>query len=626
MTGDDVRSDSPEAEGSGSGRSLSRAYDAYLTFEPGVDVHERVAEQLVVWLGEKGIDVDTGATVSVAHSKGDLAVIHHTTAHSRDMLARLTESSPTGLWRTHVALHAPASEAGWIRIKVTNDQGKFVDVPRVATYIMDVLDTFDGPAMFTSEPRIFGVDHCDDLLDIVCDPDRRTPVFVAGSSDGLPFDAYVKKIRTWTKQVRGMGHVIVLDPHATLRFQGMVGDAHAAGSGTIRTYLPELDPASAIDARRHKILGTRRLVDQSDSDTRLLLGRIVRGLAADRSFPASVSRVERALRRTEDSYLVSAIAGPAQTHDAAPFESTAEAERMAAVEAAVSEGVDTSVADLAEIYLTQIESVKTILGVEALDVTTLRDIAGAADRGRVTPMAVERISAVLRQHEMREAQLEDEVSFHRELAEELELDLAIAEAEQSTLADENRWLRERLRRARDYEGATVMLPESATTQYPKSFDELLARAADVAPMGVIVCGDSKTTLDLDALDRLERLVRNAWDALLTMADFLRARENGDCSGGLIAYVDNTPAGYRGVSNGKFSRGETAITMKQHGEERKCPVPLDVSPSGWATMKTHFKLGSVGMASPRLYVLDRSGIDNKVYIGYIGTHLTNTQTN
>ena len=44
------------------------------------------------------------------------------------------------------------------------------------------------------------------------------------------------------------------------------------------------------------------------------------------------------------------------------------------------------------------------------------------------------------------------------------------------------------------------------------------------------------------------------------------------------------------------------------------------------MKAHFKLASIGMLSPRMYYHDDYANSGKIYIGYIGRHLTNTMTN
>jgi hypothetical protein len=40
----------------------------------------------------------------------------------------------------------------------------------------------------------------------------------------------------------------------------------------------------------------------------------------------------------------------------------------------------------------------------------------------------------------------------------------------------------------------------------------------------------------------------------------------------------------------------------------------------------YKLAQIGMVSPRMYYLDDFVASKAVYIGYIGPHLTNTQTN
>lgn len=67
-------------------------------------------------------------------------------------------------------------------------------------------------------------------------------------------------------------------------------------------------------------------------------------------------------------------------------------------------------------------------------------------------------------------------------------------------------------------------------------------------------------------------------------------------------------------------------MNQYGSDRVFPVPECVDSGGTTTMEAHFKLASIGMISPRLYYLDRVQTDGKVYIGYIGRHLRNTQSN
>jgi hypothetical protein len=44
------------------------------------------------------------------------------------------------------------------------------------------------------------------------------------------------------------------------------------------------------------------------------------------------------------------------------------------------------------------------------------------------------------------------------------------------------------------------------------------------------------------------------------------------------------------------------------------------------MEAHFRLGKLGMISPRMYVLDCWVKHEKVFVGYIGAHLPIVQTN
>jgi len=69
-----------------------------------------------------------------------------------------------------------------------------------------------------------------------------------------------------------------------------------------------------------------------------------------------------------------------------------------------------------------------------------------------------------------------------------------------------------------------------------------------------------------------------------------------------------------------------MTMKAHGSERVFPVPKYLDPSGKVAMQAHFKLASIGMTSPRMYIYDGHPDIPEVFIGYIGPHLTNMQSN
>lgn len=115
-------------------------------------------------------------------------------------------------------------------------------------------------------------------------------------------------------------------------------------------------------------------------------------------------------------------------------------------------------------------------------------------------------------------------------------------------------------------------------------------------------------------------VKLAWDALLTLADYVRARNERKWDLGVPQYLASTPQGFRSVGPSKFAEGETALTMDAYGATRIFPVPTSADPSGRATMQAPFKLGKIGRISPRMHVIDCWPTDGRVYVGYIGPHL------
>ncbi|MFD9890538.1 hypothetical protein ACFWY9_14435 [Amycolatopsis sp. NPDC059027] len=139
-------------------------------------------------------------------------------------------------------------------------------------------------------------------------------------------------------------------------------------------------------------------------------------------------------------------------------------------------------------------------------------------------------------------------------------------------------------------------------------------------------GDPAEVAKLNQIDTNNAALRTAWESVLCLKDYVTARKSGDWNGGLDQYLTNPPSGYRAIGKKKWGRSETRATMNAYGEDRVFPVPEDVDPSGRIAMTSHFKLARIGMRSPRMYVYDGHPSTPCVYIGYIGVHLTNTQTN
>ena len=177
-----------------------------------------------------------------------------------------------------------------------------------------------------------------------------------------------------------------------------------------------------------------------------------------------------------------------------------------------------------------------------------------------------------------------------------------------------------------YETLAAEAPEDPEDIAPENFAELLDRVESLSDQGVRFVGDPKVVLGLDEHATLNSASAMAWDVMLTLRDYLRAKADGKATNGVDHYLKNTPPGYRQIPPNKHAALESQATMTQFGNLRVFPVPHDVDASGRAEMQAHFKLTKLGMVSPRLYYLDNVNSDGCIYIGYIGPHLRNTQTN
>lgn len=591
--------------------AASRNYHAFMSCaaEPGWLADAQL--QLGEWFREKDLDVDLSDDVLLEVENRTIRLQHHRDGQSRSLRAQLVErATPYGTWTTELVACDRQSGDGWVSVKVENDQERFVDIPRIARYLMQTLPLGDGRVGYVDRPQLFGQDDVERLVSLLRDEERHGLVLVAGTdSDELPFESFVKRMSIWTKQVYGLAQVIVLDPHATRAFNAVVGSRYQAARWGIRSFFPGVDLTSPLDWRRHRILGPARLGSMDDSHINRMLGSIARGHAASRQTPVELTRAVRTFDRLANSALLKAIdpdAPPPPPPAAPPPES--------------------DVASAAETYLGQIELAKTILGVESLDEVTLQTIARAAAGPQIDPVVLHAARQRIKEQQDQIEKLEDQLSEATCALDDDQVERQQIYEDLECANAEVRWLRAQFTSRGEYETAFGSVPDDWQEDYPDSFGDLLERLPALADGRVLFTGDRDTAVGVDEYDTLQMAVRTAWDACRALAGYLRAREDGKWDKGVDPYLHNTPSGYMGITPGKHAQNETGTTMKKYGSERIFPVPPWVSPTGMAEMRAHFKLARIGIVSPRMYYLDDYVGSKSVYIGYIGPHPTNTQTN
>lgn len=601
-------------------------------------------QQLSGWLLEKRIDVSVSYDNEWTDSNRTFEVMHHERGRDRrDLQASLVEHSPhEGDWTTKIL----ASSDGWVDIQVISSEGRFVAVPRLVRYLLQVMELGDANLAYVDGVREIDVPGIGALLETLEDADRYGLVFVAGSSAEGPGDllaAYAQEIPRWAKETYGLASFVRLTPDATERFAA-IAQSHAVAPWTIRTFFPEPVMGDSIDARRHKYLTTRALADKPTGGVATLLGTIARTHASRRGDLPQVVRAIRGMDRLRHEQLLAELqeeppAQPPQEQLAVDIEASADAP-VASHPPTTTASDPTTIASEAESYLRLVGLLRELLGVDEPTEESLRAVATQLGQHTVSPVTLDRVTAELLSQNDRIDCLLDEQRTMLAMLDDDQLEVAELREYLESREAENRWLRAKVAATGDFDAAYSSGP-SDDTDYPEGFGPLLARMAHLvgghvhfaldlsqalAQGRIVFTGDPDLAVDLDEHDTLETAVRVAWDCLLVLTDYIRARDECAHESGVTQYLARTPPGYRQISPKRHAPTETALTMQQFGKYRIFRVPESVTPSGHIEMLSHFKLARIGMVSPRLYYLDNYANDKTIYIGYIGPHLPNTKTN
>lgn len=160
---------------------------------------------------------------------------------------------------------------------------------------------------------------------------------------------------------------------------------------------------------------------------------------------------------------------------------------------------------------------------------------------------------------------------------------------------------------------------------PGSFGELVGRFGEFPLLEFT--GDQKEAVALDGQYAGTGWARLTWEGLTALQEYAAAAVRGEAGGDFKQWCEHTPAGCHRFPPRKAVRGESR-TVESHTKwkrERMLPVPECVDSSRRAFMGAHLRIGG-GRTAPRLHYLDDCSGSGRIYVGYIGLHLTNTRTN
>jgi hypothetical protein len=622
-------------------------YRSIFSLRHGQDAVRLTAEQFRSWLALKGY-----GSVTVApgvHEVAEHAQIVVTELHPHDgslaVRYRLTESSSSGEWVTTVTAHRDGREDDWIWVDVNARQVtpgsaascerivKDVDaadawwtgVPHMVRVILSAADAHDGELILSAQPTLVTVADIDRLISAICDPGRRGTALVAAPIPDVSAPRMIGHVERLTRECVGLAGIYVLDAGAAAKLEESFAPSHSVPPGAVRTFLPEVDPASAVDARRHRVLLARTIAEQAPGLLAHLLGRAHRSRALNLPLPSHVAQVDRSLSREEPAAVLRAIQETPldpfalRPGDAAAGLAPAGQSPTTAVREVVIAG------QLLTSLVSEFQSGASRADVPGgpVDMTSrFRELLaegrgvlrGHQEMSRWFAVLQDMLEEVEDDRDLVRAQLEDEQLAHAETQAELlkaKLDL-----------DRLRGILSRAGRVDQTRAA------AAAAQSPGSFAELLERLDEHVLSCVIFTGDPKNALELDEFDPLGTWAAKSWDVLRVLDGYAAARRRNEFSKGVHAYLDHTPPGRPGYPPGAHSTQESE-PVERSPKLRKLrvfPVPRDIHPDGAIFMDAHFKIARKGLVSPRIYYHDGASQTGKIYVGYIGKHLPNAHTN
>jgi hypothetical protein len=176
---------------------------------------------------------------------------------------RLREFTLQGIWQTSLAVSTPTGGRTWVRLDAEllparGATAAKAPVPGLARGLLDVVGATEGEhpdsASLHAMPTVIERGDLDEVLDELCDPERRLPIVVASTPSHTDFDDWLAE--TVDPLLRGCAGVAVLyalAPGAEREFNRAL-EHHRVFGGAVRTYLPGLDPAWQPDAQRHRVM------------------------------------------------------------------------------------------------------------------------------------------------------------------------------------------------------------------------------------------------------------------------------------------------------------------------------------------------------------------------------------
>lgn len=657
---------------------MALGYRSILRLEDSDNAVKVATEQVRSWLKSKHRDhhrhgqLDTyewdGPGTHVMGPNAQLTVVEHAGEDSSSrLLLRLEEKNDTGTWCVSVtatSLPHGTDAKQLIVVEVDADveiaNGRPVsettNPPNIVRSLLEVTKARDFHANIplSAAPTVIDADDVDRLTAALLDARRTTSIVIAGCVPGAPLVTWSKIIGNLVRNSAGTTAAFVLTEAAQEQLNIRLTATHALENGAVRTFLPGVIPTDKADALRHRILYPGSLAEALTSGMRVRpsLARVhaaaARRQLIERPLPHEALRSARILEREELRALrpvpipvrpelpapaetVRQAPAPVPVHQAPQFQAPAPipADELS-VDGRPDLAQERTVPD--EVLNALLRLVATHTGSSELSLESIFALARTlTEAGRAAQIHSERIDALLdnlnRVRDERDALRHEHENAEYELA--LEAEERRREAEQRRLLERlTEFQSNKLKSLQDFD--VFVDPDDGLDQSPESVFDLLARLESEERVAKFIefTGDLDTAMDLDIHDGLGRYAATFWEYILVMRDYCLEKTERGFAGSLFSYLSSDQTRGRKCDPKRFAQteSESVKSNPKWRKERLLPVPVAVAPSKQALMLAHFKTTSKDGVAPRMHIHDDTAGTGKIYIGYIGKHLSNTMTN
>ena len=635
--------------------------------DDAVSVTERnVRSWLSQKLGRAGaLDDWDGVSSRVFGSRLSIVVVDlGGSGQTHRRLYRLFDENSGG--RFEIALFAAsAASGGHIIIQAARDAASTesaidgVATPNIVRQILGDIQVHDGSTIVSDSPRVVRTADVPELIGSLID-ERRTMSLIVASSLTPDVDArWLSVIDQLTRFSVGVATVFVAYADAVDELNRSLPAELRVPAGQVRTFAPGVRLDGSDDGIAHRFLGPATLGrairnGRVQGMLPVVHARGPRARLLERGVPADarrtidlLSRAEVAERRSIEVHrrvaqgtnrVASVQERPpreAKTSGGPDFANMPATQR----EGGIGPGPKSVDPNRMGPGLTSAPRSDSRSGVTAFADAVRTLISKWLGRSDVTSESIAQLDSFLGGQvaevtvatEQIDEVLEENEKLRFEL-DELRAEIDSDDLESAILADENRKLEhenQRLkRRLRDAQIFYVSEDNSLDWGPPADVEELVARLT--AGEGhhrafdrVVFTGKIDSVLEVRRRDPYGKYARDFWDFVHVLHDYAELRASGAFAGNVHMYLtDDTIDGYRCNPQRHAGReSDSVLNNAQMRAERVLTVPPEVDATRLVLMDAHFKPTHRDRFAPRMHYFDDAANTGKIYIGYIGRHLT-----